>query len=116
MLIIRGVNVFPTQIEELMLSLPELSGHYLIEVSREGNLDGVCVTVELSGTAQAQVQPERRRELAARLQHSIKTSVGISVRVCIENPYGIPRSAGKACHVVDKRPREARTALEGSSL
>ena len=111
MLIIRGVNVFPTQIEELMLSLPELSGHYLIEVTRDGNLDSVSVTVELTPSAQAELL-DRRGELAAKLKHCIKTSIGISVRVHVGNPYAIPRSAGKASHVIDNRPRETRTARE----
>ena len=106
MLIIRGVNVFPTQIEELMLKCPELSAHYLIEVSREGNLDQMAVTVELSPTSCAQIGSDTRVELARRLEYQVKVSVGISVQIKLADPMTLERSAGKACHVVDRRPKD----------
>ena len=103
MLIIRGVNVFPTQIEEIMLSCPEVSAHYLIEVSKLGNLDRMSVTVELNPDAVSQLTPERKAQLTSRLQQQVKTNVGISVEVMLAEPWKLGRSAGKACRVIDHR-------------
>jgi phenylacetate-CoA ligase len=104
MLIIRGVNVFPTQIEELLLKVPELAPHYLIEVTREGNLDAMAVAVELQPRA-ADLAPERRDAVGRQLQHLVKTYVGITVRVDVGAPQSLERSQGKARHVIDRRPR-----------
>lgn len=104
MLIIRGVNVFPTQIEELLLRMPELAPHYLIEVSRDGNLDHMAVSVELHPQA-ASCGADREAELSSGLQHLVKTYVGISVKVLLNRPQTLERSAGKARHVIDRRPR-----------
>ena len=104
MLIIRGVNVFPSQIEEMVLKTARLSPHYLIEVSRDGHLDEVTVKVELKpefGAASAGDRMESVREL----QHHIKSYIGISTRVEIAEIGGIERSVGKAKRVVDKRPK-----------
>jgi phenylacetate-CoA ligase len=90
MLIIRGVNVFPSQIEELILKQPGLSPHYVLEVSKDGPLDHLTVVVE--GDAGA----------TAGLRHSIKSYIGISADVKIGT---IERSIGKAKRVVDKRPK-----------
>ncbi|EIT71611.1 phenylacetate--CoA ligase PaaK [Hydrocarboniphaga effusa] len=106
MLIIRGVNVFPTQIEELILRCPELAPHYLIEVSRNGHLDEVAVSVEL-GDAARDIGIDGDKKLRGKLQHLIKTYVGISVKATIHPPQTLERSAGKAKHVIDKRPKEA---------
>jgi phenylacetate-CoA ligase len=90
MLIIRGVNVFPSQIEELILKQPGLSPHYVLEVSKEGPLDHLTVIVE--GDEKA----------TASLKHHIKSYVGITADVRIGN---VERSIGKAKRVIDKRPR-----------
>jgi phenylacetate-CoA ligase len=90
MLIIRGVNVFPSQIEELILKQPGLSPHYVLEISKDGPLDHLTVVVE--GEAGA----------SAGLQHSIKAYIGISADVRI-GP--IERSIGKAKRVIDKRQK-----------
>ena len=90
MLIIRGVNVFPSQIEELILRQPGLSPHYVLEVSKEGPLDHLTVVVE--GDAGA----------TAGLRHSIKSYIGISADV---KTGTIERSMGKAKRVIDKRPK-----------
>lgn len=107
MLIVRGVNVFPTQIEELVLKFPELSSHYLIEVVRLGNLDQMTVRIELSPTSHPLLDGDRRCELANRLQLQVKNSVGISVTVMLVDPGLLERSPGKACRVIDHR----KTAL-----
>jgi phenylacetate-CoA ligase len=100
MLIIRGVNVFPTQIEELILKMPALSPHYVLEVTREGHLDSMTVHVE-SATG---VQSSLPHETAAReLTHNVKSYVGISVQVRVGAPGSIERSIGKAKRVIDRR-------------
>jgi phenylacetate-CoA ligase len=90
MLIIRGVNVFPSQIEELVLKQPGLAPHYVLEISKHGPLDHLTVIVE--GDASA----------CAGLQHHIKSTIGISADVKIG---AVERSIGKAKRVIDKRPR-----------
>jgi len=90
MLIIRGVNVFPSQIEELILKQPGLSPHYVLEVSKDGPLDHLAVIVEGESDA------------ARALGHAIKAYVGISVEVRIGT---VERSIGKAKRVIDKRPK-----------
>ncbi|MBT9503255.1 MAG: phenylacetate--CoA ligase [Burkholderiaceae bacterium] len=102
MLIIRGVNMFPTQIEELVLQEPALSGQYQIVVSRDGHLDAVEVRCELQVAAQgADVGA-----ITKSLQHRIKTLIGVSTRVVIGAPDSIERTlVGKARRVIDQRPK-----------
>jgi phenylacetate-CoA ligase len=90
MLIIRGVNVFPSQIEELVLKQPGLAPHYVLEVSKEGPLDQLTVIVEGNSGA------------CSALKHSIKSYIGISAEVRIG---AVERSIGKAKRVIDKRPK-----------
>ncbi|HKQ27404.1 MAG TPA: phenylacetate--CoA ligase PaaK [Burkholderiales bacterium] len=90
MLIIRGVNVFPSQIEELILKQPGLSPHYVLELTREGPLDQLTVVVE--GDERA----------TSALKHGIKSYIGISAEVRIG---AVERSIGKAKRVIDKRPK-----------
>ncbi|MEY3273006.1 MAG: hypothetical protein RLZZ341_1907 [Pseudomonadota bacterium] len=102
MLIVRGVNLFPTQIEELVLQHGQLSGQYQLVVTREALLDEVTVRCELS--------PEHRHAapgpIAADLQQRIKTLIGVSTTVDVGLPESIERTlVGKARRVVDKRPR-----------
>lgn len=99
MLIIRGVNVFPTQIEEQILTLDWLAPHYQIEVRREGNLDEVTLNVELSSAEHAHA----RDEISNELRHKIKTFVGISIKLQIHKPGKVARSEGKALRVIDHR-------------
>ncbi|WP_028082026.1 phenylacetate--CoA ligase PaaK [Solimonas soli] len=110
MLIIRGVNVFPTQIEELILQCPELAPHYLIEVTRSGHLDEMAVSVELSDAA-GTVGQDRAKDVSGKLKHLVKTYVGISVAVTVHPPQTIERSAGKAKRVVDSRPKSTAPAV-----
>jgi len=102
MLIIRGVNVFPTQIEEIVLQHEKLSGQYQILVSRDGNLDKVTVRCEL----QPGVPEAVRADVTGWVQHRIKTLVGISSEVEVLNADSIERTlVGKARRVIDKRAR-----------
>ncbi len=104
MLIIRGVNVFPSQIEELILKQPKLSPHYVIEVSRDGHLDTIKVNVEMKPEFQFASGPEKEF-VAHDLQHHIKSYIGISAKIDIVDVGGIERSIGKAKRVIDKRPK-----------
>lgn len=102
MLIIRGVNVFPTQIEEQILKIRQLAPQYEIVIYRDGNLDCVDIRVELrpeTNTADA----ETCQKLARELQHHIKSCIGISTHVKVCNAGLLPRSDGKATRVFDKR-------------
>ena len=101
MLIIRGVNVFPTQIEEIVLAHDKLSGQYQLHVSREGLLDELEVHCEMQPGADGDAN-----EIAGWVQHRVKTLVGISTRVKVMPPDSIERTlTGKARRVIDKRPK-----------
>ena len=105
MLIIRGVNVFPTQVEEIVLQHAKLSGQYQILVSRDGLLDQVEVRCELH-QADAAATDGDVREIAGWVQHRIKTLIGISTKVAVLAPDSIERTlTGKARRVIDSRPR-----------
>ena len=104
MLILRGVNVFPSQIEELILKQPKLSPHYLIELSRDAHLDIMKNHVEMK--PELAIASGAEKEFVARdLQHHIKSYIGISARIEVVEIGGIERSIGKARRVIDKRPR-----------
>ena len=99
MMIIRGVNVFPTQIEELLLDVPELSPHYLITLTRDGNLDTVSIDTELN----VGVDSSAKERASKHLQQRIKTMIGISCIVSVCDSGHITRSEGKAKRVNDLR-------------
>ena len=99
MLIIRGVNVFPTQVEELVLQQPGLAPHYQLRVSRDGNLDTLAVIVERA----EQVGTDKLDAIAIGLGKRIKDYIGVSTVVEIRNPGEVPRSEGKAVRVIDER-------------
>lgn len=101
MLIVRGVNLFPSQIEELVLRIARLAPHYQLELTRERHLDQLTVKVEyLEGTP-----AEARADLQRELEASIKALAGISARVRVGDPGSIERSSGKAQRVIDRRER-----------
>ncbi len=104
MLIIRGVNVFPTQIEELILKQSSLAPHYVLEVSREEHMDRLDVVVELKPEMHALARIDREAA-SAKLQHDIKSYIGVSTHVRIADVGSIERSIGKAKRVIDKRPK-----------
>ena len=102
MLIIRGVNVFPTQIEELVLQHGQLGGQYQLVVTREGPLDELQVLAELL-PAHAGAD---RAAIGGALQQRIKTMIGVTATVSVGAPESIERTlVGKARRVVDKRPK-----------
>jgi phenylacetate-CoA ligase len=101
MMIVRGVNVFPSQIEEQILKVAGLAPHYQILLKRERRLDEMEVVVEmLPGVAGGQ-----RDALAAELAQRIKGLIGVSSSISIAEPGGIERSQGKARRVIDQRPK-----------
>lgn len=102
MIILRGVNVFPTQIEEQILKCGGLSPHFLIELTREGRMDAMIVHVEATVAAATE---SARKASANELAGHIKNNVGITAQVNVKEPGGVIRSEGKAKRVEDNRPR-----------
>ncbi|SDE61054.1 phenylacetate--CoA ligase PaaK [Rhodospira trueperi] len=103
MLIIRGVNVFPSQIEEMILKDHRLAPHYQLEVRRERHLDDLTIKIEV----RPDLHDESAKTAAAKeLQHHIKSYIGVSTTVTVVEGGGIERSMGKAKRVVDLRPKE----------
>ena len=101
MMIIRGVNVFPTQIEELILKDAMLAPHYQLEITRPGNLDELTVMVERVPAAGS----VDGNAAGTRLAHHIKSMIGVTAEVRVAAPGSIERSLGKARRIVDKRPK-----------
>jgi phenylacetate-CoA ligase len=102
MMIIRGVNVFPTQIEELLLRCEKLAPHYQIELTRDERLDVMLLMVEArEGTSEKDSGAE-----GSKLAELIKNNIGVSAKVDVSAPGGVERSAGKARRIIDKRPKE----------
>jgi phenylacetate-CoA ligase len=100
MMIIRGVNVFPTQIEEQIFKVDQLSPHYQLEITREGKLDDLHVKIEVRSDG---IDAAAREQAAAELKHHIKSDIGISTSVELQDIGAIPRSMGKAQRIIDKR-------------
>ena len=109
MLIIRGVNVFPSQIEELLLKIAGLAPHYQLEVTCGTHRDELLVQVEC--LTEVAADPSLRARLQQELQTSIKAMIGIATQVQVRDPGAIERSAGKAKRVIDKRPGGASQSL-----
>ncbi|WP_439529237.1 phenylacetate--CoA ligase PaaK [Pannonibacter sp.] len=102
MIILRGVNVFPTQVEEQILKCKGLAPHFQIELTRSGRMDAMTVKVE---AALDHAGSEARAHAAKELAHHIKSVIGVSTRIDVGDPGTIERSAGKARRVIDNRPK-----------
>ncbi len=100
MIILRGVNVFPTQIEECLMATAGLAPHFQIELTKPGRMDQLCVLAE---AADASVQGDLRDAAAKALSARIKQVIGISVKVLVADVGGVARSEGKAARIIDKR-------------
>ncbi len=100
MIILRGVNLFPTQVEELILCTPDLSPHFQLVLSRPSRLDELTVRVEARPDAGSHEQRDRAGQELGRL---VKENVGLSVEVDVVEPGAIERSQGKAQRVLDLR-------------
>jgi len=105
MLIIRGVNVFPSQIEELLLKEEKLSPHYVLEVRRDGHLDDLDVLVERRPEIPGPLSVAARTAIEQEVERLIKGYIGVSTKVRVVEPGTVQRSQGKAVRVIDKRPR-----------
>lgn len=103
MMILRGVNVFPTQIEEQILKCRGLAPHFQIELTRAGRMD--TMTVHVESTLEA-ADEGARNVSASELTHHIKSVIGVSTKIFVHAPGGVARSEGKAKRVVDNRPKE----------
>ncbi|RKS73148.1 phenylacetate-CoA ligase [Actinomadura pelletieri DSM 43383] len=101
MIILRGVNLFPTQIEELVVADPELTPHFQCVLDRDGHLDTMTVRVERRGGGDAAAA----RAAGERVRHLVKSTIGVSVGVEVVEPDTIERSVGKMRRIVDNRPR-----------
>ena len=108
MLIIRGVNVYPSQIEAVLVGMAELAPHYLLVVDREGRLDRLTIEVELDSAAA--LATDRHAALAAEIGHHVKSMVGVTAAITLRAPGEIERSAGKAVRVRDLRRASAPRA------
>jgi len=100
MIILRGVNVFPTQVEEQIFKVMGLSPHYQLVLTRSGRMDEMEVLVEL---ADPEAGDGLKEKASAELAHHIKGSIGVTARITVTDPGGVARSEGKAKRVVDKR-------------
>ena len=105
MLIISGVNVFPSQIESLLLQIPEVEPQYVLVVRKKGYLDHLTVRVEAKHEIYNE-GPAKEAEVEAKIADYIKSNIGISVRVKLVEPKLIARSEGKAQRIIDERPKE----------
>ena len=101
MLIIRGVNVYPSQVEAVLIGAAHIAPHYQLVVERRGSLDHMTVEVEVRHG----VGPDAFEAIAREVAHSIKSLIGITTDVVVKKPDEIPRSQGKAVRVRDLRPR-----------
>ncbi|HEX5612319.1 MAG TPA: phenylacetate--CoA ligase [Burkholderiales bacterium] len=104
MLIVRGVNVYPSQIEAVLVGLPDIEPHYQLVLERKGSLDEV--TVEIEAAQSVAFTGNAYERLAATARHHIKSMIGISADVIVRKPGEIPRSQGKAVRVRDLRPKQ----------
>ena len=102
MLIIRGVNVFPSQIETVLLQMSEVEPHYLLIIEREGTLDTVTLMVEVQEQFFSD-EVKKLQELRMKITRQLESVLGISVNVKLVEPKTIERTAGKAQRVIDKR-------------
>jgi phenylacetate-CoA ligase len=98
MLIIRGVNLYPSEVERVLLGVPDVAPHYQLVVERPGTMDELTVLCEATSSADAD-------ELRHRVEYALREATSLSMHVRVLEPGGVPRSEGKAVRVVDKRPR-----------
>jgi phenylacetate-CoA ligase len=107
MLIIRGVNVFPTQIEEQILRDQRLAGNYQVVVTRDGHMDNLEVRCEVQRELSGKLPQSEIQQISKELQHRIKTIIGVSTKITVMEFDAIPRTlTGKAKRVLDERPKQ----------
>jgi phenylacetate-CoA ligase len=99
MIILRGVNLFPAQLEELILRIPALAPHFQLVLTRPGRLDELTVRVERRGDT----TPAGAAAAGGELRALVKNTIGVSVRVEVLDPHGVERSLGKMRRIIDQR-------------
>ena len=104
MLIIRGVNLFPSQIEHVLLEMGETSAHYMLYVDKINNLDTLELKVELDEANMMETIRELQ-SLSKKIEHALNSAIGLSVKVTLVEPKTIARSEGKAVRVIDNRKK-----------
>jgi len=104
MLIIRGVNLFPSQIEHVLLEMGETSAHYMLYVDRENNLDTLELKVELDEANMVETIRDLQM-LSRKIEHALNSAIGLNVKVTLVEPKTIARSEGKAIRVIDNRKK-----------
>jgi phenylacetate-CoA ligase len=102
MLIIRGVNVFPSQIESVLMDIDEVEPHYQLEVDRIDSLDILSVKVEVNESIFSD-EVKILQSIEKKISHNVKETLGVSVKVKLVEPRSIQRSEGKAVRVIDRR-------------
>jgi phenylacetate-CoA ligase len=105
MLIISGVNIFPSQIESFLLDFDEVEPQYVLVVRKKGYLDHLTVRVEAKPEIYA-AGPDKEAEIEAKIAKHIRGMLGINIRIRLVEPKLIARSEGKAKRIIDKRPKE----------
>jgi len=105
MLIINGVNVFPSQIEEVIMGIKEVGNNYLIQVDKDGALDRLTVKTEV-GPAIFMDDTRPLNALKERIRHALQTTISINPKVELHEPGALPVSEGKAKRVIDNRPKD----------
>ncbi len=103
MLIIRGINVFPSQIESVLLGMGETSPHYLLIVDRINNLDTLEVQIEVTHENFRTGSVKHLENLAKAIKTKLESVLSISAKITLVEPNTLPRTDGKAKHVIDKR-------------
>ena len=100
MIILRGVNVFPSQIEEQLMKVADLAPHFQVELTKPDRMDVMTVITE---AVEGSRDHNARAAAGGRLRQLVKDSIGVTIEVDVREPGGAPRSQGKAVRVVDKR-------------
>jgi phenylacetate-CoA ligase len=103
MIILRGVNVYPSQVESVLVGFPGLAPYYQIILSRDGTMDAMTIEVEVA--PDAPVSDDFRKQKAGEVRHHIKSTIGVTCGITVKPSGGVPRSEGKAVRVVDLRKK-----------
>lgn len=107
MFIIKGVNIFPIQVEQVLMSIPEVGTHYRIILKREKNVDEMVVQVEVTDKVFVEDMRQLNR-LRSKIQHELKSELLVTPTVELVEPNGLPREEGKAVRLIDMRPKESQ--------
>ncbi len=105
LLIIRGVNVYPSQVEAVLVGFPGLAPHYQLVLTRDGTMDAISLEVERASPSPSPSDPSFKAKLSADVRNHIKTMVGVTCEVVLKEPGEVPRSQGKAVRVKDLRSK-----------